>query len=259
MAGSQPTVGDIQSLFQNDTTLDPAAAVLMINSLNGANLTGCLGTSIDDIETDDVTLVKILLDASLSMKSHEATVRECYDKFIESLKDSKQGGSILVSTVVFATRSTILHGFKKSTDITDPIGMQYKANGGSTALYDTLMDSLTGVQAYAKDLKLSGVRSKIIVVVFSDGDDNDSQKSSAGDCKVVVDASLKKEGFYPVYIGYKQSPGDDLDAIADSVGFINKLTTTASPSEIRRTMDLVSKSVIRTSQTTVGGANNSFF
>jgi hypothetical protein len=255
---SQPSVGDIQSLFQNDPTMDPAASALMINSLNGTNLTGCLGTSVDDIETDDVTLVKVLLDGSLSMNNHEATVRESYDKFINAFKGSKQGGSILVSTVVFSTRATILHGFKKSTDI-DPIGRQYTAKGGSTALYDALMDALTGAQAYAKDLKLSGVRSKIIIAVFSDGDDNDSRKHTAIDCKTVVDASLKKEGFYPVYVGYKQDPNDDLDAIADSVGFINKMTVDATESEIRRAVDLVSKSVIRTSQTIVGGANNSFF
>jgi hypothetical protein len=255
---SQQTVDDITSLFQTDPLNDPNANALMINSLNGTNLAGCLGAPIDDIETDDVTIVKILLDDSASMSHHKQAVRDGYDNFIESLKGSKQGGSILVSTVVFSTHAKILHGFKKSDEI-DPIGNEYNAHGGSTALYDTLMDALTGIQAYSKDLKASGVRSKAIVVVFSDGDDNNSRNNSATDVKTVVKASLMKEGFYPVYVGYKQSPSDDLDAIAEQVGFPNVLTTSATQSEIRRTMDLVSKSVIRTSQTTIGGANNSFF
>jgi uncharacterized protein YegL len=255
---SQKTVDDVKSLFQTDPNVDETANALMINSLNGTNLVGCLGTSIDDIETDDVTIVKVLLDSSYSMHDHEAIVRDAYDKFINSLKGSKQSGSILVSTVSFAGTATILHGFKKVDEI-DSIGNQYIAKGYSTALYDALMDALTGAHAYATDLKQNGVRVKIIVVVFSDGYDNDSKHNSAKDVKTVVDAAIKKEGFYPVYVGYKQSSGDDLNAIAKQVGFPNVMVTNATESEIRRTIDLVSKSIIRTSQTTIGGTNNSFF
>lgn len=254
---SQQTVDDITALFSSPS-IDPAAAGLMINSLNGTNLTGCLGASLDDIETDDVTLVKVLLDASLSMKQNESVVRTCYDTFISSLKGSKQAGSILVSTVAFSTRTDILHGFKKVEEI-DPIGNGYRANGGSTALYDSLMESVTGAKAYSTDLNTNGVRTKTIVAVFSDGADNDSRKFSAADVNTLVTTLLKKEMFYPVYVGYKNYSNDDLDAVAQQVGFPNVLTTNATESEIRRTMGMVSMSVIRTSQTTIGGATNSFF
>jgi len=257
---SQTTVDDVKSLFQTDPTADADAMGLMINSLDGTNLAGCLGAELDDLETDDVTIVKVLLDASYSMNDHEQTVREAYDKFINSFKGSKQAGSILVSTITFATQAKILHGFKKSDEI-DPIGKDYIAKGGSTALYDALIDALTGAQAYAMDLKTNGVRVKVIIVVFSDGDDNDSRKASASNIKTIVDAAIKKEGFYPVYVGFKQSPNDDLEAIAKRCGFPNVEITNATESDIRRTVDLVSKSVIRTSQTTVGagGGNNTFF
>jgi hypothetical protein len=254
-------IDDVKNLFSLPT-VDPTVGALMVNSLDGSNLAGCLGTSLDDIETDDVTVVKILLDASISMKKHEQVVRDSYDKMIQSFKNSKQGGSILVSTVVFSTRTKILHGFKKSDEIA-PIGNDYRATGGSTAVYDALMESITGAKAYATDLNQNGVRTKTIVVVFSDGDDNDSQKSSSSEVKITTESLLKKEMFYPVYVGYTDpnDPSADtiLKAVAKKVGFPNVLTAAATESEIRRTVDLVSKSVIRTSQTTIGGTTNSFF
>jgi hypothetical protein len=255
------SIDDVKNLFSLPS-VDPTVGALMINSLDGTNLAGCLGTSLDDIETDDVTIVKILLDGSISMKYHEQVVRESYDKMIKSFKDSKQGGSILISTVVFSTRTKILHGFKKADEVA-PIGNDYRATGGSTAVYDALMESITGAKAYATDLNQNGVRTKTIVVVFSDGDDNDSKKASPDDVRITTESLLKQEMFFPVYVGYTD-PNDSnadatLKAVAARVGFPNVLTAAATESEIRRTVDLVSKSVIRTSQTIVGGATNSFF
>lgn len=253
-------INDVKGLFNSSTDdgdLSNQASMLMINSLDGTNLAGCMGASVDDLETDDVTIVSILLDASLSMKTFEAVVRDAYDKFIKSLQGSKTAGSILVSNRTFATRQDILHGFKKVEEIT-PIGKDYRATGGSTALYDCLIDALTGIKAYSKSLNQNGVRTKCIVCVFSDGDDNDSVKASAKEIKVISDDLLKSEMFYLVYVGYKQDPNMDFKPVADAVGFPNVLSIDATESEIRRTVDLVSKSIIRTSQTQIGNTNSFF-
>jgi len=253
-------IDDVKGLFNNsvdDGDLGQQASMIMINSIDGTNLTGCMGTAIDDLETDDVTIASIILDSSLSMKAHESIVRSCYDNFIKSLQGSKQAGSMLVSTRTFDSKQNILHGFKKVDEV-KPIDKQYRANGGSTALYDTVLDALTGIKAYSKSLNQNGVRTKCVVAIFSDGDDNDSRKATAKDVKTVSNDLLKSEMFYLVYVGYKQDPSANLDAIASQIGFPNVLTTNATESEIRKTMDLVSKSIIRTSQTQIG-KSNSFF
>jgi len=251
-----PSITDVKSLFTTGDLSDETSS-LMINSLDGTNLVGCSGAAADDMETDDVTVVSAILDDSASMHQFRDVVRESYDKFIKSLKDSKQSGSMLVSTRVFATRQKILHGFKKVDDIA-PIGNDYKANGSSTALYDTLMEAMAGIKAYSKDLNQNGVRTKCIVVVFSDGDDNDSRKVKSFQVKAVSEELLKSEKVYLVYGGYQQDPNANLKAIADEVGFPSVMITNASEHDIRQTMDLVSKSIIRTSQTQVG-KSNSFF
>jgi uncharacterized protein YegL len=260
MSSKQLNPDDIKNLFSNaadEGEISRNASQVMINSLDGTNIMGCMGAAIDDIETDDVTVVSLVLDASYSMKSHEATVRDAYDNLIGALAASKQAGSIIVSARTFATVQDILYGFVKVAQIAK-IGKKYTAVGNSTALYDALVDAMTGIRAYAKNLNDNGIRTKCIVVVFSDGADNDSVKNKSSDVKVLSEDFIKSEMFYLVYVGYKGGEDDDLDAIAKEVGFPNVLTTQATQSEIRKTMNLVSASIIRTSQSQIG-PSNSFF
>ncbi|MBN2442794.1 MAG: VWA domain-containing protein [Spirochaetales bacterium] len=251
---------DLKNLFNsaaNDGEISEEASSVIINSLGGTNIMGCLGTDVDDLETDDVTVVSLILDASYSMKSNEKAVRDGYNNLIEALQNSKQAGSMLVSARTFSGNQQLLYGFTKVEEI-NKIGMKYLAEGNSTALYDTLVDSMTGIRAYVKNLNDNGIRTKCIIVVFSDGEDNDSQHNKASDVKTLAEDFLKSEMFYLVYIGYKHDDADDLDAIAKEVGFPNVLTTQATGSEIRKTMNLVSTSIIRTSQSQIG-PGNSFF
>jgi uncharacterized protein YegL len=251
---------DLKNLFSSaadDGEISRKASSVMINSLDGTNIMGYIGTDVDELETDDVTVVSLILDASFSMKPHENAVREGYNNLIEALKNSKQAGSMLISARTFASSQKILYGFKKVEEV-DKIGRHYVAEGNSTALYDTLVDGMTGIRAYVKNLNDNGIRTKCIVCVFSDGEDNDSHKFKAKDVAILSEDFLTSEMFYLVYVGYKQEETDDLDAIAQKVGFPNILTTSATESEIRKTMNLVSRSIIRTSQSQIG-PGNSFF
>ena len=244
-------VNDAKNLLKG-ASLNTAASQIMVNSLNDTNLMGCMGADVDQLETDDVTLSSLILDASGSMQNVEQIVRDSFDELVQALKESKQSGSMLVSSRTFATKEKILHGFKKVEEI-DKIDNQYVANGSSTALYDTLINAMSGIKSYSEQLKASGIRTKCIVVVFSDGEDNDS-RHIAKDVKTISDELVKSEMFYLVYVGY----GTDLDHIAAEVGFPNKMTTTKDASQIRKTMGLVSKSIIRASQTQIGKPNSFF-
>jgi len=252
-------VDDVKSLFNSavdDGDLSTQASVLMINSLDGSNLVGCMGAAIDDIETDDVTLVSTVLDASASMSNFKSVVKEAYDKSIQAYKGSKTAGSILASTRTFHSSQNIIHGFKKVEEI-DKIGSDYNPIGNSTALYDALIDALTGIKAYSKTLNDNGVRTKCVVVVYSDGEDNDSNKTAAN-VKTISKDLLASEKFYLVYVGFQHNQNDDLKKVASAMGFPNVLTAAATESEIRKAIDLVSKSIIRTSQTQIGKSNTFF-
>jgi len=251
-------ITDIKNMFSNPTTnggMSQQAADIMINALDDTDLAGCVGTVTEDMDTDEVTVVTFILDKSGSMSPHQATVRDAYDMLIESLKESKQHKSMIVSTRCFATTSTLLHGFKKVDEV-EPIGNNYVADGNSTALHDTMISALTDIKAYTQDLKNQGMRVKCIVIVLSDGDDNEAPQK-AKDVKILADDLLKSEQYYLVYYGYATDPSTDLKKIAAKIGFPNVLITGTTKTEVRKNTGLVSKSIIRASQTQVGA--NSFF
>jgi len=253
----QSIVGLIGDAVSEDEVSQEAADI-MIGGLNDTNILGCTGVDVDNIDSDIVTVIAFALDSSYSMKHNEQAVREAYDELgIKAMQDSKQHKDMLISTRVFDDSERILYGFKKVDDV-GKIGSQYIAEGSATAVYDTAISTMTAVRAYAKTLNDSGVQTKCIVAIFSDGDNNWGNVVDPAVVKKVAEDCLKSEMFYLVYIGFKNSPNDDLEAIGKSMGFPNVFTTTSSPSEIRKAMGLVSQSTIRKSQTTVG-ADNSFF
>jgi uncharacterized protein YegL len=260
MSSTNPSVNDVKSLFAGAVSAgqaDADAVDIMVNSLNDTNILGCTGVSSDDLDTDSVTLISIVLDASYSMQPNESAVREAYDDLvIKAMKESKQASSMLVSAVVFDEDVRTIYGFKKVEDI-GKIGSQYSARGNATALYDAAISAIAGIRTYAKNLRDSGITTKCIVVVLTDGQNN-TGTMDVNKVKIVSDDCLKSEMFYLAFIGFKTSPNDDFDSIAKAMGFPNVLTTTNSPSDVRKAMGLVSQSAIRKSQTQIG-SSNSFF
>jgi hypothetical protein len=257
-----PGVNAVKSLFAGAVSagqVSAEAADIMVNSLDDTNILGCTGVSADDLSTDMVTLISLVMDSSYSMSGNESAVRDAYDELvIKAMKESKQAPSMLVSGVVFDDIVKTLYGFKKVEDI-GKIGSRYSARGGSTALYDATISAIAGIRAYAKNLSDSGVNSKCIVAIMTDGQNN-SGKADVDQVKTVVEDCLKAEQFYIAFIGFKSGPMDDYSSIAKAMGIpaANILTTTNSPSDVRKAMGLVSQSAIRKSQTQVSSTNTFF-
>jgi len=253
----QSIIGLIGGAVEEDEVTQDAADI-MVSGLNDTNILGCTGVEADDIDSDIVTVVGYALDASYSMSDNEQAVREAYDDLmIKAMQESKQHKDMLISTRIFDETERVLYGFKKVDDV-GKIGSQYVAQGSATILYDAAINTMTAVRAYAKNLNDSGVQTKCIVAIFSDGGNNYGNVMDPSKVKKVAEDCLKSEMFYLVYVGFKQSPTDNLDAIGKSMGFPNILTTTNDPSDVRKAMGLVSQSTIRKSQTSIG-ADNSFF
>lgn len=98
------------------------------------------------------------------------------------------------------------------------------------------------------------MRTRCVIVVFSDGDDN-SSNASAQQVRTVSNGLLAQEIYSLAYVSFG---GSDLRQIADAIGFPSIITASTTPSEIRRIFQQVSQSVLRASQMKVG-AGNSFF
>lgn len=231
--------------------LPQAAATELVNNLNNTVIMGCVGTAIDDLDATEATLVSVVLDMSSSMDSYRNEVIAAYNAMLGALQASKAAASIMLSTWTFADSPNLLHGYLPVGQVAPLTSAEYAPNG-MTALYDTLLATMTGIVTYGQKLLDNGVPNRRIVFVLSDGGDNRS-KSRATQVKTAAQGLITQEAYTLAYAGFG-SP--DLKQLADEVGFPDVITTAASESEIRRIFHQVSQSIIRVSQ---GAAAGGFF
>lgn len=251
------TSGDLQSLFQSSqqSGMSRQSVDLMVQNLDGQAGLGCVGAQVDDLNTDDVTLLVMILDQSSSMDTVRGDVIDAFNQMTRALADSKAADSILMSAWTFDNRPNLLFGYTPIENVADLNDTTYHPDG-ATALYDAVMDGFTGLVAYGQQLRDSGIRTRCIVCVMTDGDDNSSSYTAAS-VKTVADDLLRQEFYTLAFVGL----GDErhFRGVAGAMGFNNVLTTANTAGEIRKALNLISGSVIRTSQNQVGATSNSFF
>jgi uncharacterized protein YegL len=246
----QSLFGDSQQSGMSHQSID-----LMVQNLDGQTGLGCVGAQVDDLNTDDVTLVVLVMDESGSMDGVRSEVIDAFNQMTRALNDSKSADGILMSAWTFSNTPKLLFGYTPINAVKDLTEKDFKPDG-ATALYDAVLDGFTGIVAYGQDLRNNGIRTRAIVVVISDGGDNVSQHT-AHSVKTIADDLMKQEFYTLAYIGM----GDEsyFQQIANSMGFNEVLTINNSASEIRNALNMVSASIIRTSTGQINPGQNNFF
>lgn len=250
------TSTDIQDLFASaKQDLSTAGAEVLVNNLNATTIAGAQGASVDKLVGDEVTLFVQVLDMTGSMYPYQNELMAAYNEQIEALLQSKNSDNILMSALVFNTKSTVLHGYVSLADAQRLDSSVYNPDH-QTALFDAVLDAFTGVVLYSQSLRDAGVRTKIVVVVITDGEDNSSRKK-ASDVAIVAKDLLQQEIYTLALVAF----GLQGKPIAQAMGFpaANVLDATADKHGWRVALGQVSKSVIRKSQANVGDQSTSFF
>jgi hypothetical protein len=248
---------DLQSLFSSaqQSGLSQNSVDLMVHNLDAQVALGCVGAGIDDLNTDDVTLLVMVLDMSSSMSPVRDAVIDGFNAMLQTMSNSWFADSILVSAWTFDNKPRLLFSYTPVSYVDDLTRKKYKP-ANTTALYDATLNAYTGVVAYGQDLHDSGIRTRSIVAVFSDGEDNASRHHVA-EVRRVTEDLLAQEIHIPVFVGF----GDEerFRRVAGDMGFRAILTAAHTPADIYRSMGIVSQSVVRVSQSGVIGGGNAFF
>lgn len=246
---------NLRSLFKNQGGLSHQSIDLMVQNLDGQAGLGCVGAQVDDLNTDDVTLLVMLIDASGSMSSVRQEVIDSFNQMSRALMDSKASDSILMSAWTFDDKPKLLFGYTPIDSVKDLTPATYDPDGG-TALFDAVLDGFIGIVGYGQDLRNNGIRTRSIVVVITDGGDNMS-KHTAASVKTIAQDLIRQEFYTLAFVG--MGDVNTFRHIADSMGFPEVLTIGNSASEIRKALKMISGSVIRTSTGQIKPGTNSFF
>jgi len=253
-------LGNLDDLFKSaqDDGLTGNTMDLVISNLNGPTMTAAVGTPLNQLATNEVTMTMNIIDMSGSMAPHAADLIHAYNQdYLAVLAGSTAADDILVSTILFNKNIELLHGYVPIQDaslltrrIYDPDNM--------TALYDAVAAGLTNMVLYAQQLRQSGVMVRCIVIVYSDGADNASRQR-ASDVRRAAQELLKQEIYTLAYVGFRSGgiTETELRQLADTIGFPDVLTAGLSHQELRRIFHLVSMSTISVSQQRT--TSNNFF
>lgn len=260
--GSQPSINNVQDLFQDAQAapgrngISQQTREVLIQNLTPVAVAGAQGVSSDVLGSDRAQLIVSLLDMTGSMWSVRQNVIDAYNTMLDTLKTSRQAEQMLLSGWTFNTAPYLLHGYTP-LEFAPPLEKSRYDPDDSTALYDAILHSIVGAVAYGQDLRNQGVRTKITFIVYTDGGDNVSQ-STANQVRQVVQDLLAQEMYTFVLVGFGQD--GMAQRIAKKVGFTNALEANADPASIKQALNIVSRSLIRNSQTTAANnAPNAFF
>lgn len=245
------------------------AAQLLLEPLDDIAAAGATGVDVDDIDSEEATLVAVVIDASASMSSFQRSVIDAYnDHFLRPLRAAKNADSIYVTSWIFSAQGShanycrLLHGYKPVADADELDASAYDPDGG-TPLNMAVHRAMTGLVSYGQTLRDAGTNTKCIVVVLTDGEENASGAKFTSAMVKRLSTELLKQETYVLAYGFF---GDEADAAkyAAQIGFPDRhrITASLSDSEIRRIFGVVSASVISTSQSNVsanGLSNNAFF
>lgn len=244
-------LGNLDDLFQSaqDDGLTNKTMDLVISNLNGPTMATAVGTPLDKLAANEVTLAMNIIDMSGSMAPHAADLIESYNRdYLAAMKGSTAADEILVSTILFNNAVELVHGYVPLDDAPPLTRSRYHPDG-STALYDAVAAGLTNMVLYAQQLRQSGVMVRCIVLVYSDGADNVSRQR-AKDVRRAAEELLKHEIYTLAYVGFRSDgiSEAELRRLANEIGFPDVLTAGLSHQELRRIFHLVSVSTVRVSQ-----------
>jgi hypothetical protein len=178
---------------------------------------------IEDLGAAEYTLVTIVADVSPSTHGFRAAMEATVAEVIAACGASPRRNNLLVRLMAFASDVAEVHGFRPLADCKpgDYDGVLTSLRG-TTALFDATVNGVEATAAYGQKLMNNGYDVNGIVVVLSDGGDNDSTLTMR-ECKEVFADALnqeKLESLVSILVGVNAKQCRKLlDDFASTVGF----------------------------------------
>lgn len=274
-ASQQSVKASIESaISQKMVRVETADA--MLEQLDDIAVAGACGVDVDEIDSEEATLVAVVIDASYSMEPFQKAVIAAYNKrFLAPMRKAKNANSIYVTVWIFSAEGHVddycrlVHGYKPVSEADELTTKVYNPSGG-TPLNMAVHRAMTGIVSYGQTLRDAGTTTKCIMLVLSDGEENSSGRNfTATKVRKIAEDLLKQEIYILSYCFFGMSSDDavnDREAAkyAKQIGFPDRhrMTVMLNDSGLRRLFGTVSASVISASQTQVsstGLSSNAFF
>lgn len=178
--------------------------------------------------------VVFVIDESGSMGGTEADVIGGFDKVVNEQKANKKG-SCSVSYFKFASNVEEVFIGKDVNEVGSLEGHYHP--GGLTALFDGVGTAIDKIGKWLNSMKEEEKPEKTLVVIMTDGGENDSKEYTASQVKEMIKHQEEKYNWSFVYMGSDLTNAAD----ANTLGF--KTRSFASKSNYYKNYDVINASV----------------
>ena len=146
----------------------------------------------------NLTELVFILDKSGSMAGLESDTIGGFNSLIE--KQKREAGEALVSTVLFSTRSQVVHDRVKIGDVAPMTDRDYVPSG-CTALLDAMGDAIHHIGNVHKYAREEDVPEHTLFVITTDGLENASHRYTAEKIKAMISERKEKYGWEFLFLG----------------------------------------------------------
>jgi len=195
----------------------------MMNSTLQVSPYGFSAVGVDELGASEYTLVSICQDASGSVSEFKLEMEACIKEIVSACMKSPRAENLMLRLQTFGSRLDEVHGFKplggcNANDYDDCIAIN-----GMTALYDGSVNAIEALNTYGKDLVENDFDVNGILIVLTDGYENDST-NTLNQVKESISQVHKTEALESlvtilVGINVDQGTNQELENFKNEVGF----------------------------------------
>src|SRR5512137_603785 len=225
-----------------------------LENLNAGSGYKFSATKIKDLGAAEYTLATIVMDASTSVEGFAQQLEQALKTIFKACDKSPRRDNLMLRVTQFASTLTELHGFKLLSTIADKDYDNILQIGGNTALFDAMDEAINATGTYGKQLTAQDFLVNAIVVVVTDGEDNNSNIQDPAQVKknlVAVRRAENLESLLLILVGVTNdnvSLNTYLTTVRDDCGCDQYVSIgNATPGRIAKLADFVSQSISSTS------------
>ena len=154
---------------------------------------GFSAAKIDDLGASEYTLVTIVADRSSSTNGFQKDMEKCLQEIIKASQHSPRADNLMVRLVTFDHGLQEEHGFRLLQDCNLADYNGTLSPGGTTALYDAVIDGVEATSYYGQSLMEQDYLANGIVIVITDGGENSSKLNDVGYVRKAFAEAVKGE------------------------------------------------------------------
>lgn len=196
----------------------------------------------EEIEIDETINAVFIVDTSSSVAAYVNELNNAFNDFVQTMQKSHVADKLFVSIIEFNTRIDVKSGFQPITNI--PVHDFSKSVQGVTTLYDAVKLGIENAIDYRRNLENSGVETKTLIFVITDGEDNNSKNPPRVVKRMIDDLKAdERSAFSFTSILFGVGTSGDFKRAQKAMGIEHLAQIGTSGQDMRKMIGFISQSI----------------